>query len=90
MANQYSSPPDLTIDLDKGYTATLDTNRGEIVIEPCGPALAGGHRLESRSAFIGSKRSGTSHAAGEGMVGITAGRVVGDRHHAFVLRAARH
>jgi cyclophilin family peptidyl-prolyl cis-trans isomerase len=33
MANQYPSPPDLTIDLDKAYTATLDTNHGEIVIE---------------------------------------------------------
>ena len=33
MANQYPSPPDLTIDLDKGYTATLDTNHGEIIIE---------------------------------------------------------
>ena len=33
MANQYPAPPDLTIDLDKGYTATLDTNHGEIVIE---------------------------------------------------------
>jgi cyclophilin family peptidyl-prolyl cis-trans isomerase len=33
VANQYPSPPDLTIDLDKGYTATLDTNHGEIVIE---------------------------------------------------------
>jgi cyclophilin family peptidyl-prolyl cis-trans isomerase len=30
---QYASPPDLTIDLDKTYTATLDTNHGEIVIE---------------------------------------------------------
>jgi cyclophilin family peptidyl-prolyl cis-trans isomerase len=33
VANQYPSPPELTIDLDKGYTATLDTNHGEIVIE---------------------------------------------------------
>ena len=33
MAKQYPSPPDLNIDLDKGYTATLDTNHGEIVIE---------------------------------------------------------
>jgi cyclophilin family peptidyl-prolyl cis-trans isomerase len=33
VANQYASPPDLTIDLDKSYTATLDTNHGEIVID---------------------------------------------------------
>ena len=33
MAKQYQSPPDLTIDLDKSYTATLDTNHGEIVID---------------------------------------------------------
>lgn len=33
MTTQYSTPPDLTIDLDKSYTATLDTNHGEIVIE---------------------------------------------------------
>ena len=33
MTKQYPAPPDLTIDLDKGYTATLDTNHGEIVIE---------------------------------------------------------
>lgn len=33
MAKQYSTAPDLTIDLNKTYTATLDTNHGEIVIE---------------------------------------------------------
>ncbi|MGH8915950.1 MAG: peptidylprolyl isomerase [Acidimicrobiia bacterium] len=33
MAKQYTTPPELTIDLDKGYTATLDTNHGQIVIE---------------------------------------------------------
>ena len=33
MAKQYPTPPDLTIDLDKAYTATIDTNHGEIVIE---------------------------------------------------------
>jgi cyclophilin family peptidyl-prolyl cis-trans isomerase len=33
VAKQYPTPPDLTIDLDKGYIATLDTNHGEIVIE---------------------------------------------------------
>jgi len=30
---QYSSAPDLTIDLDKSYSATLDTNHGVIEIE---------------------------------------------------------
>ncbi|MDX1467896.1 MAG: peptidylprolyl isomerase [Acidimicrobiia bacterium] len=30
---QYSSAPDLTIDPSKSYTATLETNRGEIVID---------------------------------------------------------
>ncbi len=33
MPQQYLSPPDFAIDLDKTYTATLDTNHGEIVIE---------------------------------------------------------
>ena len=33
MTKQYDSPPELTIDLDKSYTATLDTNHGEVVIE---------------------------------------------------------
>lgn len=33
MAKQYDSAPDLTIDPSKGYTATLDTNHGEIVID---------------------------------------------------------
>jgi len=33
VASQYPSPPELTIDLEKVYTATLDTNHGEIVIE---------------------------------------------------------
>jgi cyclophilin family peptidyl-prolyl cis-trans isomerase len=32
MAKQYPEPPELTIDLRKEYTATLDTNHGEIVI----------------------------------------------------------
>ncbi len=30
MANEYNSPPDLTIDLDKEYTATLHTSVGDI------------------------------------------------------------
>ena len=30
---QYDSAPELVIDLEKAYTATLDTNHGEIVIE---------------------------------------------------------
>ena len=33
MSKQYDSPPELTIDLDKTHTATLDTSHGEIVIE---------------------------------------------------------
>jgi peptidyl-prolyl cis-trans isomerase B (cyclophilin B) len=33
LSKQYDSPPELTIDLDKNYTATLDTNHGEVVIE---------------------------------------------------------
>jgi cyclophilin family peptidyl-prolyl cis-trans isomerase len=32
LAKQYPSPPELSIDLAKSYTATLDTNHGEIVI----------------------------------------------------------
>lgn len=32
-AKQYQSAPDLSIDTDKTYTATLDTNKGEIAIE---------------------------------------------------------
>jgi cyclophilin family peptidyl-prolyl cis-trans isomerase len=33
MTKQYPAQPDLTIDLDKTYTATLATNQGEIVID---------------------------------------------------------
>lgn len=33
MVKQYDSPPEQTIDLDKTYKATLDTNHGEIEIE---------------------------------------------------------
>lgn len=33
MANTYSSAPELTIDLDKTYAATLHTNHGDIEIE---------------------------------------------------------
>ncbi len=33
MATQYDAPPDLSIDLDKTYTATLHTNLGDITIE---------------------------------------------------------
>jgi len=33
MTKQYDSPPELTIDLDRAYTAILDTNHGEIMIE---------------------------------------------------------
>ena len=33
MAQQYASPPDLTIDLDGDYAATLHTNLGDITVE---------------------------------------------------------
>jgi peptidyl-prolyl cis-trans isomerase B (cyclophilin B) len=33
MAKQYASPPPMTIDTDKRYTATLETSRGTIVCE---------------------------------------------------------
>lgn len=33
MTKQYDSAPDLSIDTSKSYTATLDTNHGEIVID---------------------------------------------------------
>ena len=33
MTKQYDNPPELTIDLDKKYSATLDTNHGEIVMD---------------------------------------------------------
>ena len=33
MAKQYSEPPAFALDLDKSYTATLDTNHGTIEIE---------------------------------------------------------
>jgi cyclophilin family peptidyl-prolyl cis-trans isomerase len=33
MTKQYDAAPELTIDLDKSYSATLDTNHGEIVVE---------------------------------------------------------
>ncbi len=32
MTKQYDSTPELEIDLDKTYTAALDTNHGEVVI----------------------------------------------------------
>lgn len=32
MTKQYDAPPEMTIDLDKSYDATLDTTHGEIVI----------------------------------------------------------
>ncbi len=33
MGQQYSAPPEFTIDLDKTYTAVLETNKGDITIE---------------------------------------------------------
>ncbi len=33
MAKSYSAPPEFTLDLDKSYSATIDTNHGTIEIE---------------------------------------------------------
>jgi cyclophilin family peptidyl-prolyl cis-trans isomerase len=33
VAKQYASPPELTIDLDKTYTATIHTTAGDIAVE---------------------------------------------------------
>ena len=33
MATQYPAPPELTIDLDTAYSATLHTNHGDIIVE---------------------------------------------------------
>jgi len=33
MANRYSAPPAMSIDANKGYTATFDTTRGKIVVD---------------------------------------------------------
>lgn len=33
MAQQYQSPPELTVDLSKSYSATITTNHGEISID---------------------------------------------------------
>jgi peptidyl-prolyl cis-trans isomerase B (cyclophilin B) len=33
MAKQYSAPPEMVIDPNKGYTATLETSRGSIVCD---------------------------------------------------------
>jgi peptidylprolyl isomerase len=33
MTQQYDAPPEFDLDLSKSYSATLDTNHGEIVIE---------------------------------------------------------
>ncbi|MBT8211882.1 MAG: peptidylprolyl isomerase [Acidimicrobiia bacterium] len=33
VSKQYPSQPDLTVDLDKTYTATLSTNKGEIIVD---------------------------------------------------------
>ena len=33
MAKQYSSPPQMSIDANKSYTATFDTSRGKIVVD---------------------------------------------------------
>src|SRR3989442_11738987 len=33
MSNQYAAPPPMTIDPNKSYTATLETNKGTIVCD---------------------------------------------------------
>jgi peptidyl-prolyl cis-trans isomerase B (cyclophilin B) len=33
MAKQYSSPPQMSIDPNKSYTATFDTSRGQVVVD---------------------------------------------------------
>jgi peptidyl-prolyl cis-trans isomerase B (cyclophilin B) len=33
MAKQYSSPPQMSIDANKSYTATFDTSKGKIVVD---------------------------------------------------------
>jgi cyclophilin family peptidyl-prolyl cis-trans isomerase len=53
LANQYSSQPELTIDLDRQYSATLDTNHGEIVIE-----LDAGRSPQTVNNFVFLARDG--------------------------------
>ena len=67
MANQYPSAPDLVIDLDKTYTATIDTNHGVIEIEfdavrspHCGEQLRASSAVRATttgSSSIGSSRT---------------------------------
>src|SRR3954465_7673803 len=33
MGKQYSSPPQMSIDTNKAFTATLDTSRGKIIVD---------------------------------------------------------
>lgn len=33
MTNQWSSPPEMTIDPDKSYQATMETNKGKIILD---------------------------------------------------------
>ncbi len=35
MADQYNTPPEMSIDLSKTYTAAIDTSAGEITVEFC-------------------------------------------------------
>src|SRR5687768_7637144 len=42
MAKQYSKPPEMTVDANKSYTATIDTSLGTIVVELY-PKIAPGH-----------------------------------------------
>ncbi len=47
MANQWSSPPAMQIDPKKNYTATIETNRGNIVVE-----LAPQHAPKTVNNFV--------------------------------------
>ena len=47
MANQWSSPPAMQIDPKKNYTATIETNRGDIVVE-----LAPQHAPKTVNNFV--------------------------------------
>ena len=47
MAKQYSSPPEMTIDTDADYRATISTNRGDIVLD-----LEAGHAPKTVNNFV--------------------------------------
>jgi len=53
LAKSYSAPPEFTIDLDKNYTATIDTNHGTIEIE-----LDAGRSPTTVNNFVSLARDG--------------------------------